>query len=318
MDHQDNADAKATSVDEAGLSSSPDSLNERPDVSGEGINTVDVDPVKDIAGDAAPGQKAEADAAAQAAADAAKDGETGDDKDTGKKGQEGRFDKDPDWQRMKTERDEAILKAAKLEGIIEASTQLKGGAQDAQGAPAPAVPYKDITKMSKEELLEWFEDDPIGYEANRFAQFQHEMEIITAQKADSAKRTNTIKETFDNYEKDNPDFKAKWETGEIKKFMETHPGHNAISAHMMMAQESTAAAEAERTKAAVDTAVKANTEKLQADFKAKRNAGTIGDGTGGVGATPPGDVLKDTKSQGGLVSAIAARLSARRQAAGGG
>jgi hypothetical protein len=319
MDHQDHADAKATSIDEVGFSSSPDSLNERPDVSGAGISTVDALPGKDAKGTPASGQSTEGDGKA-APDDKKADGEIkaadSAGQDTGKKGQEGRYDKDPDWQRMKAERDEAVLKAAQLQGVIDAG--IKGTTGEGAAAvaatgegPAPILPYKDITKMSKEELIEWFEDDPVGYEANRFAQFLHEAEVIRTQREEGAKRANTVKETFDSYVKENPDFQDRWASGEIKRYMETHPGHNAISAHMMLTKEK----EGERTQTLVDKAVRDAVEKERANFRAKRNADTIGDGAGSIKPGSGGDELKDTNSQGGLVSAIAGRLSRMRQQA---
>jgi tRNA(Ile)-lysidine synthase TilS/MesJ len=220
---------------------------------------------------------------------------------------------------MKQERDDAVLKVAKLEGMIAGAGKPPADGELSGTIPVigtePLIPYKDITKMSKEELLEWFEDDPIGYEANRFAQFVHEGEILRAQREESVKRTNTIKQTFDNYEKDNPDFKEAWESGKIKQFMDAHPGHNAISAHMMMSKSANRQSEVEKIQAQIDQAVNAAVEKERKNFAAKRNADTIGDGSGGVKTGAGANELADTKSQGGLISAISARLAKSRQAA---
>lgn len=337
MDHADNADAKAVvsvDTDAVGFSSSPDSRNERPDVSGDTTNTVDGNPAKDDSGKTADELKAEADAKAkedaEAEADAKakadaeaanKDGDAGD--KTGQKGQEGRFDQHPDWIRMKEERDNAVLEAAKLKGVVEGITQVKGPEKVAGGTPAdelpkPLVPYKDITKMSREEILEWMEDDPQGYEANRFAQFMHERDIIDFQRNREIQKTTTIRGTFEQYEKDNPDFKQMWDSGEIKKYMDAHPGHNAISAHLILTKEAASRSLDEKIKEAVDKTIKETTEKVTADFRAKRNAQTIGDGPGGVKMGGANEDLKDTKTQGGLVSALAGRLQKMRAAANGG
>lgn len=323
-DYQDHADAKATSIDEVGISSSPDSLsNDRPDVSGADISTVDDPPAKgtDTGDHGAAGSDDQGDKKA-AAEDAAKGGE--DASKTGDKGQDGRFDQHPDWQRMKQERDEAVLKAAKFEGMVEAITKPKGGEAAAGATPqddllTPLIPYRDITKMSNEELLEWYESDPKGYEANRFAQFFHEAEIIRSRQIQESQKNSSIQGTFDEYEKGNPDFKTLWDSGEIKKYMDAHPGHNAISAHMMLTRDAAAQSLDAQIRDAVDKAVKETTEKITADFKAKRNSAVIGDepGTANSGAGRNTE-LNDTKSQGGLVSALAGRLvNMRRSAAGG-
>ena len=327
MDHADNADAKAVvsvDADAVGFSSSPDSRNERPDVSGDTTNTVDGNPAKDDSGKTADELKAEADAKAKAEAENAgadKGGDAGD--KTGTKGQDGRFDQHPDWIRMKEERDAAVLESAKYKGMVEGISQVKGLEKVAGDAPVdelpkPLIPYKDITKMSKEELLEWMEDDPQGYEANRFAQFMHERDIIDYQRNREMQKNTSVKGTFDQYEKDNPDFKQMWDSGEIKKYMADHPGHNAISAHMMLTKEAARKSLDEKIKEAVDKAIKETTEKVTADFRAKRNAQTIGDGPGGVKMGGANEDLKDTKTQGGLVSALAVRLQKMRAAANGG
>lgn len=338
MDFQDKADAKASSVDEVGISSSPDSLNsDRPDVSGVGISTVDDQPIQDSVKDGAPGQStekgegakdytlSEADLPAHTQGKEEKtaqpDGEKAGEK-TGGKGDEGRFDKHPDWQRMKQERDEALAKAASAEAKLTLVEKGKTPAEMAESLKpeeieamkkAPALPYKDITKMSKEELIEWFEDDPVAYEANRFAQFLHETKIILAKEAEQTQAVKTIQSTFDTYEKDNPSFKELWSSGAIEKYMKENPGHNAISAHMMLTKGSEQKTIDERIRQEVDKAV----EKVKKDFAAKRNAETIGDGAGGVKPRGAGSELSDTKSQGGLVSALAAKLHRMRNAASG-
>jgi hypothetical protein len=132
---------------------------------------------------------------------------------------------------MKQERDEAIAKAVALEA---AQTQQAKGEkkelpadQAMRSAPVgelPPMKYKDITKLTKEELIEWFEDDPKGYEANRFAQFVTEAEIVLAKRAEAKMKTTTVKSTFDQYGQSNPDFQQLWDSGQIQQYMKDHPG----------------------------------------------------------------------------------------------
>jgi hypothetical protein len=225
-----------------------------------------------------------------------------------------RFDKHPRFQELRqTIKD--------LQEQVKAATTPKEQA-DAKATAAAReekdLPYKDISVMSKEELLEWQEDDPVGYAANLQQQILHEnREILKAEAAEKARKTEaetqqqTIRNTFETYEKDNPDFREKWDKGEIQKVMDENPGIGAIGAHLKMTLDT-------RLKDAVAKAVKETTEKVTKNFQAKRNAEVISD-EGSVkdsGDTP--DELKNPSKYGGVVAAGAARLARMRQQAAGG
>jgi len=243
-------------------------------------------------------------------ADAAKSDDEKEDKADKAKGQEARYDKDPAWQRIMKERDEAMTKAARAEAEADL---LKAGYKPPAEKTEEQVPFKDIAKMSKEELIEWMEEDPHGYADNLKAMARWEGEQVLRTRAEEAQRatiTHSIEETFTSYAKENQSFDKMWESGEIKKYMDEHPGHNAISAHMILTKGSEVE---ERVKAAKAEAIKETEARMLANQKAKRNA-TVLDGGPGAGTQPDADsVLNDTKSSGGLTSVLADRLRALRQ-----
>ena len=302
------ADANATHTDVDLCAGNPSTPGEN--MSGRSvdtINTVDDHPVKDVDTDTA--------AAAKAAADTNKDdaGKTGagastDDDKGGKDGAEDddRFDKHPRFQELINTVNELKGRNSVLEGIL---TALQNGNQvqspHPDGGSTPS--YKDVSQMSKDELLEWFEENPADFLNNFANQVIHENTTKEQQQTFNQR----VSQTFSDYAKGNADFDAMWKSGKIEEYMNAHPGHNAISAHMALTQE-------QRLKDAVDKAVKETEQRVVKNFQAKRDAGTMGDAGGGGNRTPDKDSeLKDTKSTGGLIASLARRHATRRAGAGG-
>lgn len=232
------------------------------------------------------------------------------------------YHKDPEFQRMKKERNEAREEVSALkEELAEFRGQMSTlmdlvkagkagkGAEDGDGEEGD---YKDITAMSEEELSEWQSRDPKGYAANMLAQVRAELTAEqrnnTAREAQERTREANRK-TYDQYVKDNPDFETMWKKGEIQRYIEKHPGHNPLSAHMALTMG-----------ARLEEAIKKKEKEIESNIRAKLKAGTL-DGRGSTGIrrmASADDVaeLKDTKSKGGIVSAIADRLKAKRAATG--
>ncbi len=279
------ANVADASTADAGISSIAEGMQDTPDPAAGPVSTVDDVPAKADVVD--PG-KAKAEPAAVAAT---KDGEPV------------RFDQHPDWQRMMKERDDARIEAAVAKAKLEAVAP--------KTEPLPKeLPYKDITKMSKEELVEWQEDDPKGYAANLYAQIKYEQKQELAREQAEQTQTSSIKKTYETYEKENPDFRKMWDSGKIMEFMNQNPGHNAISAHMAMTVQA-------RIDAAKTTAAKEAEERVTKNFAAKRHAQVISDGADGARASKsePDKEIKDTKQHGGITAVLASRLRAMRQAA---
>jgi hypothetical protein len=236
------------------------------------------------------------------------------------------YHKDPAWQRLKTARDTARDEVTKeREARIAAESRAKALEDAAKAQPAPVpetkveeLPFKDTSKMSKDEILEWMQDDPVGYNANVVAEATYKASQIMdakAQKAAQQTQVNTQVETItkalEGYQKDHPDFKEMWDKGEIKKFMEENPLHTtAISAYEAMTLD-------KRITAATEKAVKEAVEKTRKEFEAKGHATvTHASGTAPVISGSTDDDLKN--ASGRQADDIVLQRHLERQRAGAG
>ncbi len=221
------------------------------------------------------------------------------------------YHEDPAWQRIMKERDDARIEAARLQGQLEASKP------KAPVEQPPQKPYIDITTLTDDQIAEWQRVDPKGYAANQYVQVREEAIEAAMKKIGEAEAAKTAKsqeeltranvnKTYNAFAEKHPDFKDKWASQEIQKFMMLNPGHNPMSAYLTMTADTRM--EEATTKAAEDAAKKATAD-AEANLKAKRNARVLTTGPGGVRPTGSDDAeLQNTKEKGGLVSALAARL----------
>jgi len=204
-----------------------------------------------------------------------------------------RFDKHPRFQQMlKTQNDlKAELKALKEEPVEK--------------------DYKDIRDMTEEELLE-MSDNPKEYQENLRKQITAEVTRDITESLSAKMHEEKVLSTFDKYVEENDSFNEMWESGEIQKFMNDNPGHNSISAHMAMTAEDK---QAKAIEEAVAKAIKETEEKVIKNFKAKKGAKVLSEGSSTTGTSQTiAPELKDPKKFGGINTVLAARLKARRQA----
>lgn len=256
-------------------------------------------------GDATPAEGKEAEGADT------KPGEEG--KPSGEEEASTRFDKNPRFIELNTR-----VKTAETQNqtLLQEVAELKAMVNQQQNAPAPEtpgeLPYKDTSKMTSEELLDWQAEDPVGYTDNLRKEMDYRIQQgINTFKTDFESQTKEqteeqrIVQTFDQYADKHPDFQNMWDSGEIKGFMDMNPGHNAMSAHQILTAEA-------RTKAAVDEAVTSALEKAAAEQKAKRKSAVLGAGPTSVPAAESDAELKEPQKHGGATSVLASRLAARR------
>lgn len=179
--------------------------------------------------------------------------------------------------------------------------------------------YKDVSKMTAEEMREWMEEDPVAYTANIAKQIRAEVMKEVDEKSSQRTHEDQVFKTLDDYAAKNKTFDPMWDSGEIQKFMNKNPGHNAMSAHMALTAEGAAKDVETKIKEAVEKAQKETKEKVIKDFKAKRGAQVLSAGPTTTG-TVQGKIapeLKDPKKFGGNNTVLAERLKQRRQAAVG-
>lgn len=226
-----------------------------------------------------------------------------------------RFDKHPRFVELNTR-----LKAAE-----ESNKQLSAQITEIKTSQAPnsesdkpaELPYKDLSVMTDEEILDWQSEDPKGYVENINKMVAHQIQngISTAltQNSEQTQQANMeaqVEKTYKAYATENPEFDSMWATGDIKAYMDQNPGHNAISAHMAMTSET-------RQQKAIDDAVAEALSKAETARRSTRKAGSIlGPGPSSVPTSPKSsdDELKNPQKYGGSTSVLAARLERMRAA----
>lgn len=209
-----------------------------------------------------------------------------------------RLDRNPRFKQILAERDKERIARERLEAQMEILTKPVAPPPPPVKDEAPA--FKDTSKMSEEELAEWQANDPKSYEANLAARIKYELLRDLNQHAEKHSQEAAVEKTYAAFGSANPDFEAKWKTGEVKKYIDTHPGHNPMSAyHELTIQE--------RIDAAVAKA-KADTEKeVVARINAKQKATVLGSGPAAAKVPLPSeadDKIK-FKEQGGTRMGLA-------------
>lgn len=229
----------------------------------------------------------------------------GEDEKTKPSGEEDRFDKHPRFQELRTRAETAEGRVSQLEKKLDDFM-----ASQTKQTPTE-LPYKDVSKMSAEELLDWQSDDPQGYYANILKQAEHNLSLKFEQSLDQRTNENAIVTTYNTFAEKNPDFDAMWDKGVLETFMGKNPGHNAISAYYALTME-------DRIQEAVDKAVKDAEGKFVKNQRAKRESKSLDAGpqTTGTKDAPVETELQDTKKFGGPVAVMAKRLKQRRAQAG--
>lgn len=218
-----------------------------------------------------------------------------------------RYDKDPAWQRIIKERDAALKENAALKAKQTPEEETKD--------------FIDLSTKTEEEIAEWMNDDPVGYAENLKKIIAYEVKQEMKTEYQERETQSKVDKTFESYSSKHPDnddktgFVQMWESGKIQDFMDSNPGHNAISAHIMLTEDSRNKSIEERISKGIEEGVAKVREKLEKENKARVR-------TDGLDAGPsytPGDAddeLKDTKKKGGLISVLAARSERRKAQAG--
>lgn len=245
--------------------------------------------------------------------DAGDKGKGEDDKEKGseKDSDEDRFDKHPRFQELKSQRDEANKRVQRLEEKVDQlTTNLLSGkkAGEEEGA-------KTFDDMDEDELRDLMDDDPKGFVANLIKQAQEQVFGELETQSEKEARQSAVIAEIDAFAKEHEDFDKMWDEGKIQSFIKDHPGHNSISAYLMLKQDDFI------TKEEHEKVVKQEIEKDRANRGHKQLASTQGAGGGGarsLQAQAGSPELKDTKSGGGRTSVLVNRLRQRRaQAANG-
>ena len=138
----------------------------------------------------------------------------------------------------------------------------------------------EFENMDNDQILDQLHENPKDFVNLIASQVRKGIEAENEQKAQEDQYVKTFQDFASKY----PDFEEKWEDGELKAYMDSHPGHNALSAYLNITHDA-------RIKEAVQSKL---AEKGLSDQSALGNTKKHG-GTTRVLA----DRLKVLRSQGG-------------------
>ena len=181
--------------------------------------------------------------------------------------------------------------------------------------------YEDFGVKSNEQLTEMFEEDLRGFLQNFAKQVRDEVrtdvlsdvqrEIYANKEAEHLK---AIEATYNQYASENPRFNDMWDSGDIERFMDANPGHNAISAYMVLTKEAEMQAAIDEAVAKAVKEAEAKTAKSQQAKKKAQVLDSAPSTTGYAVKQVPAE-LKDTKKFGGLAAVLTTRSLARSKRA---
>jgi len=220
-----------------------------------------------------------------------------------------RFDKHPRFNELRTRAEKAEDRVARLEAKLDKALESVVSRPGNEGPEE--LPYKDISKMTAEQLLDWQSEDPIAYHNNLLAQAKYELGRDFDSRLEQRSGEDAVVSTYQRFAETHDDFDAMWDNGELQKFIQANPGHNTISAYYALTNE-------KQTQAATEKAVAAAEKKFTANQKAKRENKSLSAGpqTTGTSSAPVDSELLDTKKFGGPIAVMAKRLADRRRQAG--
>ena len=298
----------------SGDTPAPDSPDAR---DGEGfINTMD-DPTIDL--DTDPGAANNTQSDSQEDPEIAATAEAGEDSGDGKP----RLDRDERFQKVLKERNEykekletaAAAPAPKVD--MSELSQILTPRVDVTREELPPVTFKDMSVMSDDDLREWQDRAPGEYARNLARQTHWETTRDNILREKQRFVQGKVESSLREYAATNTDFVGMVEDGTLKDFIQSHPGHNFISAHQVLTAETRSKTFETRIAEERAAAKKEAEAEFNKNLRAKHRVTPLtGGGSGGVSRSPVTDpALSDTKKHGGRNAVIARRYEERRRAA---
>lgn len=215
------------------------------------------------------------------------------------------FHKHPRFQELHSKAKMAESRVAELEEQIRNLQQSRGEAESGKKAE---VPYRDTSKMTDDEILEWQSEDPKGYYENILKQAKFEISSEFEQKTAQQSEQEAIASTYEKFANEHPDFDELWDSGELKRLMQKRPGYDAINAYW----ELTTPKLKEQFEAEKEKAIKEAEKKFISDQKAKRQNRVLSAGPSAKGESLDNE-LKNPDAFGGTTAVLANRLAERRR-----
>ena len=212
----------------------------------------------------------------------------------------------------KTEAEAARREIAELKAAVNKQQQFKPEEVKPQD-PQESLRLRELDKfmaMDNDDLSEMIINEPSKYRALSMQQLDREQTARSEQQAkvqnqqSIQERTNqTLKKFFE----DKPDGVELVQSGQIHKFIEENPGHNAISAYHEIKGE-------DQYQERLATDVKKETDKIYQTLKAKGNAGSISTTTGSKSYNGDSAEMNNPEKFGGRNAVLLKRMLARQDA----
>lgn len=196
----------------------------------------------------------------------------------------------PEEKTEETDKLEPFHKHPRFQEMNKTIKELKAQVEQLTAKPAEETPedlgYRDITKLTPDEIQDWQDEDPVGWAKNLLMQAKAEARNDIHAEAHQNTMRAAADKTLDDFVKAHPDFDEVYESRVLSQYCDEHPGHNIISAYLAINEEKAreahgkevetlkASFEAEK-KAAIDAAVKEAVEKIQKQYRAKESVTVI-------------------------------------------
>lgn len=197
---------------------------------------------------------------------------------------------EPEEKTEETDKLEPFHKHPRFQEMNKTIKELKAQVEQLTAKPAEETPedlgYRDITKLTPDEIQDWQDEDPVGWAKNLLMQAKAEARNDIHAEAHQNTMRAAADKTLDDFVKAHPDFDEVYESRVLSRYCDEHPGHNIISAYLAINEEKAreahgkeietlkASFEAEK-KAAIDAAVKEAVEKIQKQYRAKESVTVI-------------------------------------------
>ncbi|MCG7854192.1 MAG: hypothetical protein MIO92_16875, partial [Methanosarcinaceae archaeon] len=180
--------------------------------------------------------------------------------------------------------------------------------------PAEETPdYNDIMSMEDDDIIDQVTSDPKGFFSNYAKQLAHEIktELRTAKKIEAEQNevatfqeraTKTYQDFFDS----TPDGQALLDSGSIRDFVNSNPGHNAISAYYALTGDA-------QVQAKIEAAKKETEARIYKELKSAGKSRSTATQTGGrIINTDKSPEMMNPDKFGGRDKVLLDRLRARQ------
>jgi len=187
-----------------------------------------------------------------------------------------------------------------LKEFNDSLTTMKKGDKTTDSGKDVGGKVSDLLAMEHDDLVDLISQDPKNFVAQLTKSISGELTQQMEERSTTDRYNRQVEETFSGYAKDNPDFEKMWDSGELKTYMDKNPGHNAISAHMMLTINKR-----------IEDAKKEGEQKAINDFKTKKQNQVLGS-NGSVSPITRSDKALKSMSRGNAVSSIAERAGIKK------